>query len=77
MTETWVICGFLFPDCPCPQDHGNIPDTVVGLAVLIVPNVLLATFNHREYLAEALKVLSRDGCGFCISPTWIWEREPI
>lgn len=28
MTETWVICGFLFPDCP--QDYGDISDTVTG-----------------------------------------------
>lgn len=47
MAETWVICGFLFPGCPCPQDRGDIPDTVAGLAVLIAPNVLLATFNRR------------------------------
>lgn len=27
MKETWVICGFLFTDCPCPQDLGHVPDT--------------------------------------------------
>ena len=47
----------------------------LGLAVLLVPSVLLAAFNHRWYQIMALEVLSRDGCGFCILPTWIWETR--
>lgn len=47
----------------------------LGLAVLLVPSVLLAAFNHRWYQIMALEVLSRDGCGFCILPTWIWENS--
>lgn len=50
-----------------------VSDPISGLTVLPVPVFFWSLFNHRWYCIVALEVLSRDGCGFCISPTWMWE----
>lgn len=42
MTETWVVCGFLFPDCP--QDDGDISDTVTGAHCPYSPQCSLGNF---------------------------------
>lgn len=47
----------------------------LGLTPLLVPSCSFGNFKSQMVLSCPLNVLSRDGCGFCISPTWKRENR--